>query len=355
MFQFRKPVFVIKDPELIKQITVKDFDHFIDHTKFFEDRESLLSRTLSVLDGQKWKEMRSVLSPAFTGSKIRQMLQLANECTEKAVAYLLEEAKKKDPFVPEMKDIYSRLTNDVIATCAFGIEVNSLKDKDNRFYKMGNATRSFSTIQYIKIILMFISPKLASWFGIKIFGNEVEDFFRHIVKETIDTRERNGIVRHDMIQLLMQIRDGSLKDNDIIEDSKDRLLKDGGSVNSPQENKKVVWEDDDLTAQCLLFFFAGFEIVSSVISLASHELCINPDIQAKLRAEIDEVRNSLEGGPITYEVLQKMKYMDMVVSGEENYIPRFNTILYELLSCRNFKKMASGSQSRSSLCQAVHY
>lgn len=46
----------------------------------------------------------------------------------------------------------------------------------------------------------------------------------------------------------------------------------------------------------------------------SHELAINPDIQKRLVEEIDEVREELDGSPITYEKIQKMKYLDMVVS-----------------------------------------
>lgn len=31
IYQFFKPKLVISDPELIRRVTVKDFDHFVDH------------------------------------------------------------------------------------------------------------------------------------------------------------------------------------------------------------------------------------------------------------------------------------------------------------------------------------
>lgn len=40
----------------------------------------------------------------------------------------------------------------------------------------------------------------------------------------------------------------------------------------------------------------------------------NPDIQDKLYREIIEVAAALNGKPVTYEALHKMKYLDMVVS-----------------------------------------
>lgn len=73
-------------------------------------------------------------------------------------------------------------------------------------------------------------------------------------------------------------------------------------------------EDEDIVAQCLMFFFAGFDTMSKAISFMIHELACNPEIQGKLYAEITEIVNQLNGGAFTYETLQKMKYMDMVIS-----------------------------------------
>lgn len=44
----------------------------------------------------------------------------------------------------------------------------------------------------------------------------------------------------------------------------------------------------------------------------AHELAINPDIQQKLYEEIVETNEQLGGKHITYDVLQKMKYLDQV-------------------------------------------
>lgn len=46
----------------------------------------------------------------------------------------------------------------------------------------------------------------------------------------------------------------------------------------------------------------------------AHELALNTEIQEKLYQEIDAVCNQLNGKKLTYEVLQKMSYMDCVVS-----------------------------------------
>lgn len=74
------------------------------------------------------------------------------------------------------------------------------------------------------------------------------------------------------------------------------------------------FEDDDIVAQCLIFFFGGFDTMSKAISFMLHELACNPDIQQNLFAEFSEIEHQLNGNEFTYETLQKMRYMDMVLS-----------------------------------------
>lgn len=72
--------------------------------------------------------------------------------------------------------------------------------------------------------------------------------------------------------------------------------------------------DDNMVAgQALQFFAAGFETVSAILSFTLYELCIQPEIQDKLRVEVLE--NIKQHNGITYEGLSEMKYLDMCVSG----------------------------------------
>jgi len=54
MFQLMQPVYLVRDPELIKHVTVKDFEHFVDLPLFIpEDVEPILAKSLQALKG-KW-------------------------------------------------------------------------------------------------------------------------------------------------------------------------------------------------------------------------------------------------------------------------------------------------------------
>lgn len=74
------------------------------------------------------------------------------------------------------------------------------------------------------------------------------------------------------------------------------------------------WEDDDLVAQCAIFFFAGFETTSTLLCFMAHELACNPDVQQKLYEEILSVDKQLDGKPVTFEIIKDLKYMEMVVN-----------------------------------------
>ena len=46
----------------------------------------------------------------------------------------------------EMKDLFTRYTNDVIAMAAFGIECDSLSNPKNEFYVMGRDVTNFGGV-----------------------------------------------------------------------------------------------------------------------------------------------------------------------------------------------------------------
>jgi hypothetical protein len=49
----------------------------------------------------------------------------------------------------DIKELFTRYTNDVIATTAFGLRVDSLKQPSNEFYTMGQEATSFGVIKWI--------------------------------------------------------------------------------------------------------------------------------------------------------------------------------------------------------------
>ncbi|XP_037909969.1 probable cytochrome P450 9f2 [Hermetia illucens] len=306
---------MICNRDLIKQIAVKDFDYFVNHRTILDAQaEPLFGNSLFFLQDQKWRDMRATLSPAFTGSKMRLMFQMVNECGHKASKYLRTQADSKGPIEMDLMDFFTRFTNDVIAICAFGVEINSLTEKDNHFYNMSRKATNFTGLTALKFFLFSNFPRLMRLLRIRLFDESYANTFSSLVLDTMEERITKGTLRPDMINLLLEARKGTVQVADLgTMDSNEGFA----TVEEAKVGQKAVsrhWTDDDLVSQCFLFFIAGFLPSSILMCFCAHEVMENPDVQKKLIEEIDHVREELGDNPLTYDVLQKMKYMDMVMS-----------------------------------------
>lgn len=318
MWEMRNPVVIIRDLQLLKYMTVKVFDNFMDHKMFIDvEADPLFGNILSALTGQKWKDMRATISPAFTGSKMRSMLELINEVTEQLMVYLRVESDKSSSAVLEfeMKDLCSRYTNDVIALCSFGIKVDSLKDRENEFYTMGKSLMDFGKFRavFILMVLRFF-PWIGKMLKVTLISKATRRFFTDAILSTIEYREKNNVHRPDMISLLMDAREGALKHNSEPEESKSEGF---ATIEEPEQvrkqDPKKKWTDEELIAQCFVFFLGGFENNSTIMTLAAYELATSPDVQQKLFEEVSAMRESVTSQGISYENLHEMKYLDAVV------------------------------------------
>ncbi|XP_025263961.1 cytochrome P450 9e2-like [Camponotus floridanus] len=275
------PIFLLRDPEIIKSILVKNFEAFPDRRGFNDLNDPLLVDNLFSLHGQKWRDVRTLLSPSFTSSKMKMMFTLMSECVLDFANFLSTISVEKNDM--DMKDVFTKYTTDVIATCAFGIKINSMKDPKNKFYVYGKeATNIFG----IKSLFLVTFPTLGRIFNVKLISNHVSDFFKDIIRTTIATRDAKNIIRPDMIQLMMDIRG--------------------------KEGRREL-DIDDMTAQAFVFFFGGFDTTSTAMCFAAHELAINPDVQNKLRQEIDKILEE-SNGEVTYEIINRFEYLDLVIN-----------------------------------------
>ncbi|KAK5644030.1 hypothetical protein RI129_007875 [Pyrocoelia pectoralis] len=311
-YTFLQPMLMIRDLELIKQITVKDFDSFSDHnTPVLPSVDKLWSKNLfSLTSDRGWNGVRATVSPAFTGSKMRKMFVLMQDCSEQFVTYL---KIKEGMITMEMKESFSRYGTDVIGSTAFGITCNSLKEQNNEFYLMGKELTDLSGLKGLKLAVYSTSSTLAKLFSVKVVSDKVGKFFSHVIEQNLQERRNNQIVRHDMIHMLMKAQKGEIQqDNEQTLDTGFPTVQEHNTLNTTRKSKIII-TDEDITAHATGFFFAGFETTSTLLSYLMYELAVNPDIQNKLYLEIQQIKkNSNER--ITYEELINMKYLDNVVA-----------------------------------------
>lgn len=137
--------------------------------------------------------MRNHLSPAFTTSKLRNMFPLISRCGEQFARFL---ATRPDPVNSplEFKSTFTRLTNDVIATVAFGLECNAVNDPEENFYKYGQELTSITPMKVILVFGYMLVPRLMEFFKLSFTPTNIREYFERIVQETMEYRDHNKLV-----------------------------------------------------------------------------------------------------------------------------------------------------------------
>lgn len=284
------PVFLVRDPELYKKIAIKEFDSFADHHFIIEPHmDSMMGNSLFLKRGETWREMRTTLSPAFTGSKMRHMFELIRECAIQSCDSLSEQSNHI-----EMSDFFSRFANDVIASIAFGSKLNSFEDRTNDFFQAAGRLHDLMSLgTLVRIMALRTVPWFMKMFDIEVIGGQLRRHFTELLLNNMKTRREQNIVRPDLIDTLLHAK---------------RKNK-AGVDNADKESS---WSDVEIVSQAFFFFLGGLDTIMWTLVAFSYELTRHPDIQQRLIDEVDATNESLNGADVTYDALKKMKYMEMV-------------------------------------------
>ncbi|CAG0904495.1 unnamed protein product, partial [Darwinula stevensoni] len=89
-YEGRRPVLFTTDAELVKLVTVKEFSFFSDR-RDLDLKQEIFQDSLDQLQGEKWKAVRSLLGPGFTGGRMKTTAPMFLEC-----AKTLTEILKRD-------------------------------------------------------------------------------------------------------------------------------------------------------------------------------------------------------------------------------------------------------------------
>ncbi|XP_057660426.1 probable cytochrome P450 6a20 [Diorhabda carinulata] len=295
-----KPTYMPIDLDIIKNILQRDFPYMMNHGHYTNEEADPLTGHLFALENEKWRKMRTKLTPTFTSGKMKMMFPTMIACTKDLVEVLEDNARIQDPV--NVKEVASGFTIDVIGSVAFGIDCCSLKNPDSEFRKFGKKIFMVSPMRRIKHIISTAVPRwVLLKLGYKQTEQEIEDFFMSVVGDTVKYREENNIYRKDFMHLLLQLKNrGRVTDDEIIFNKEDEKNDAGHFITL-----------NELVAQCFVFFLAGFETSATTITFVLLEIALAQEVQDKLR---DEIRSIWEKHhQITYEAVMEMHYLEMVI------------------------------------------
>lgn len=212
-YEFRDPLLLVKDPELVSSILIKDFKNFSSRrlSLFFNPDKKInpLSVNLLTTNGKRWKALRQKMSPLFSTSKVRQMYDQMFYCVNLLTEYLDKRMDSSGSIDVAVKQLFDQLTMDIIGTCAFGIECNAL-ESNGKFIEMCKEPFKVRSVNIIRLIVSVFSERLVALLNFRDQAKEVSDFFMSLALDTVKYRRQNGATRNDMLQLLMTLQNSHI-------------------------------------------------------------------------------------------------------------------------------------------------
>lgn len=195
-----RPALMVNDTSLIQNILVKDFQSFMNHGLYVDEKRDPLSGHLFSLHDEKWKNLRAKLSPLFSPCKLKMMFPTFLDCAVNLQSHV-GECARGDNNVIEVRDLFARYTTDIIASVAYGFDNDSINNPDNIFRSMGAKVFKPSFTAGLRALTTFLMPKMTNILGIRTADKCVEDFMFAMVKETIAFRETHNKQRNDFMQV----------------------------------------------------------------------------------------------------------------------------------------------------------
>lgn len=309
-----RPVLLLRDPEIIRNVLVRDAQtHFLDRGLLDDESVDPLVANIFSASGAKWRNLRQKLSPTFTTGKLKAMFSTMIDSSAPLTEFLTQSAKKQQ--LVDVRGLSARYATNIIASVAFGIEINCIDEPNAEFWTYGQKIIEPSMMNALRLVLAFTAPKIMKILRIRFFAKEIYNFMSSIVTQNMKYREQQNVVRKDFFQLLVQLRNKGVQsdgqwETEISNDGKNLTL-------------------DEVTAQVFIFFLAGFETSASAVSFCLYEVAKNVEIQRKVQDEIDRVLND-HGGEITYDSINELKYLEACIDGKHDVSSHSQTIYFSL-------------------------
>jgi cytochrome P450 family 6 len=158
IYLFFRPAILIRDPDMVKNILTRDFQHFHDRGVFVDTKNDPMSGNLFALQGEDWKQLRSRLTPAFTSGKLKSMFPAIQSVGDELVNCLKSSVEKREAI--DIMDWANRYVIDSTALTSFGLDgVSSLKEPSHEFRMIGRKLNDGGSIlNVLRGAATFICP-----------------------------------------------------------------------------------------------------------------------------------------------------------------------------------------------------
>uniref|UniRef100_A0A7N6AYB3 unspecific monooxygenase n=1 Tax=Anabas testudineus TaxID=64144 RepID=A0A7N6AYB3_ANATE len=271
MYELRRPMLAVMDPDMLKQILVKEcFTYFTNRRNLRLNGD--LYDAVSTAEDHQWRRIRNIISPFFTSGHIKELFSIMKHHSHKLVLCL------------QSKVFFGPYSLDVMASCALSVDMDSINNPSSPFI-----THATNLFRFSKLLFAFQGTELLltdTFFF--ILSNLVKCYISYIYS-------RRYLSCFQNLGDVLQHMTNSQKASD-----------------SMNEKQKKGLTDHEIISQATMFVFAGFETSATTLVFVAYNLARNPDVMKRLLKEIDATFPNK--APVQYEALMKMEYLDSVVT-----------------------------------------
>ncbi|XP_047054995.1 cytochrome P450 72A14-like [Lolium rigidum] len=275
------PRVVIADPKLVREILSDKSGQF---EKFISKRLSkLIALGLASYDGEKWARHRRILNPAFHLEKLKGMLPAFSTCcTELISSWESKLAGSSGSHEVDIWQDFQSLTGDVISRTSFG---SSFMEGRKIFQLQGEqAERIIKAFQYLYIPGYLFFPTENNK-RMKEINQEIEGLLRGIIEKRERTIDDDGLFGNDLLGLMLQ-------------------------SNKDTETPSLRMSTEDVIEECKLFYFAGMETTSVLLTWTLVLLGMHPEWQDRAREEVLSVFGKDKPN---FDSLSRLKTVTMIL------------------------------------------
>ncbi|KAJ7345172.1 hypothetical protein JRQ81_001122 [Phrynocephalus forsythii] len=229
-------------------------------------------------DYDHWHKQRRIMDPAFSRIYLIGLMGTFNDQAEMLMKKLQKKADGETKV--DVMNLLRRVTLDIIAKVAFGLELNTLHDDQTPFPHA------------VDMVMRGLSESRNPFFKYMPGNRKVVQEIRECLKLLRDTGK----------ECIEQRRKAIENGEEIPMDILTQILK-----SAAQEGD---CDEESILDNFVTFFFAGHETTANQLSFTLMELGRHPEIVAKLQAEVDEVIGVKTD--IAYDDLGKLEYLSQV-------------------------------------------
>ncbi|XP_041838220.1 cytochrome P450 3A30-like [Melanotaenia boesemani] len=288
MYELRRPMLVVMDPDMLKTILVKEcFTYFTNRRDFRLNGD--LYDSVSLARDDHWRRLRNLISPSFSSGHIKEMFSIMKHHSRKLTDSLNPKAQNNE--VISIKDFFGGYSLDVMGSSAFSVDLDTVNNPANPFASHASKLFRFPEALFLfQGFFPFFLP-LLELLGFSFFSKSSTNFFKTVVEKI--RAERSDSSKQNMGDLLQNFINSQT-----------------GNENSKEKQKKGL-TDHEILSQVTMFVFAGYETSANTLVFLVYSLARNPEVMKRLQKEIDQTFPNK--GLVQYEALMQMDYLSSVV------------------------------------------